>query len=162
MKLYCVSDPYIDYLKTLDHKVPDNYRGKRPYIGILIVVDEVKYLAPLTSPKPKHLRMSDNDVTLFKLKDSGNGDNPLGIINLNNMIPIVDSEITLLDVDAQPVEYKSLLQKQISFIRKNKEEIQARVEKLRNLVIKGYNKHAVNISCDFKLLEEKYTQYQPS
>jgi len=54
--------------------------------------------------------MKDNDVTLFKLYDAGEADRGLGIINLNNMIPVIEEEITLLDVDAQSVDYKSLLQ----------------------------------------------------
>ena len=160
MKLYNVSNAYIDYLKTLDHKVLDNYQGKRPYIGALITIGDIKYLAPLTSPKDKHARMKDSDITLFKLKDLSNENNRLGIINLNNMIPVIDSEVSLLDVSRQPEQYKFLLQKQIAFIRKNKADIQARAERLRGVVIKGYDQRAVNLSCNFRLLEERYTQYQ--
>ncbi|MFJ5350412.1 type III toxin-antitoxin system ToxN/AbiQ family toxin [Pectobacterium parvum] len=159
MKLYRVSDRYISYLKGLDTKVPDNYNGKRPYVGVLIFVDDVKYLAPLTSPKEKHERMKDNDVTLFKLYDAGEAGRGLGIINLNNMIPVIEEEITLLDLDAQSVDYKSLLQKQIEYIRKNKELIQLRAKKLRQLVINNRHTKAVAISCNFQLLEENYKSF---
>ncbi|EQB6826580.1 type III toxin-antitoxin system ToxN/AbiQ family toxin [Escherichia coli] len=160
MKLYRVTDRYISYLKTLDTRVPDNYHGKRPYVGVLIVVDGVEYLAPLTSPKPKQEKMKDNDVTLFKLYDTSDLDKSMGIINLNNMIPVIESEITLLDIDSQPIDYKILLQKQIEYIRKNSEQIQARAKKLRKLVIKGYHEKAVAISCDFQLLEKNYTSFK--
>ena len=29
----------------------------RPYIGVLFEVDNSKYFAPLSSPKPKHLKL---------------------------------------------------------------------------------------------------------
>ena len=77
MKLYRVSDRYIAYLKTIDSRVPDNYSGKRPYVGILLVVDGIQYLAPLTSYKPKQDRMKDKDVTLFKLYETGKEENKL-------------------------------------------------------------------------------------
>ncbi len=161
MKLYRVSDRYIAYLKTIDSRVPDNYSGKRPYVGILLVVDGIQYLAPLTSYKPKQDRMKDKDVTLFKLYETGKEENKLGIINLNNMIPIIESEITLLDVDSQPESYKVLLTKQIAYIRKNKELIASRAAKLRDVVIKGYNTKAVAISCNFQLLEKGFSSFTP-
>ena len=88
-------------------------------------------------------------------------ENKLGIINLNNMIPIIESEITLLDVDSQPESYKVLLTKQIAYIRKNKELIASRAAKLRDVVIKGYNTKAVAISCNFQLLEKGFSSFTP-
>ena len=50
---------YCDYLRQFDKKVPYNYDKKelRPFIGVLFEVNDCKYFAPLSSPKPKHLRL---------------------------------------------------------------------------------------------------------
>jgi len=57
MRFYNITEQYISYLKTLDTKVPDNKGGKRPYVGIVLEIEDIKYFAPFTSPKPKHKNM---------------------------------------------------------------------------------------------------------
>ncbi|SCH36348.1 Uncharacterised protein [uncultured Megasphaera sp.] len=52
MRLYHVSDTYIQYLKQFDEKVPDNKNQKRPYVGIVVEVGGVTYYAPLSSLSP--------------------------------------------------------------------------------------------------------------
>ena len=54
----------------------------RPFIGVLFEINECKYFAPLSSPKPKYKTMK---TTLDFLKIS-NAD--LGAINFNNMLPV--------------------------------------------------------------------------
>lgn len=72
---------YCDYLRQFDKKVPYNYDKKelRPFIGVLFEVNDCKYFAPLSSPKPKHKKMK---ATLDFLKIA-TGD--LGAINFNNI-----------------------------------------------------------------------------
>ena len=54
MKIYTVDEQYIAALKAVQpRKVLDNYQGTRPYIGVLLEVNGTKFLAPLTSHKPK-------------------------------------------------------------------------------------------------------------
>lgn len=50
---------YCDYLRKYDNKVPYNFDEKelRPFIGILFTIDSLMYFAPLSSPKPKHLKL---------------------------------------------------------------------------------------------------------
>ena len=84
--LYIVRlDPkYCDYLRSFDNKVPYNYGEKslRPFIGVLFKVRHYMYFAPLSSPKPKHLKMKTK-LDFLKL-DGGK----LGAINFNNMLPV--------------------------------------------------------------------------
>ena len=49
---------YCDYLRKFDNKVPFNYSQKklRPFIGVLFKINKCMYFAPLSSPKPKHLK----------------------------------------------------------------------------------------------------------
>lgn len=46
MEFYTVSDAYIAWLKSIDNRVPDNYQGKRAFIGIVLDINGHQYLAP--------------------------------------------------------------------------------------------------------------------
>lgn len=157
MKFYTVSNDYVNFLKTLDPKVPDNYGGKRPYVGIIIEIGEHKYLAPMTSYKPKQDKIKDNNSTIYKIFDSEA--NKLGMLHLNNMIPIVESEIFLVDFSAQDHGYKSLLVKQMAYIKSHQDAIKARAEALYNLVVVSKNEFCCKLSCDFSALEAGYKNF---
>ncbi len=75
---------YCNYLRKFDSKVPYNYGSKelRPFVGVLFKVHEYMYFAPLSSPKPKYLKLKSK-LDFLKL-DSGR----LGAINFNNMLPV--------------------------------------------------------------------------
>lgn len=159
MKFYIVDEGYINYLKTLESKVPDNYSGKRPYIGVILEVNEHKYLAPLTSYKEKQDRLKSSSPTIFKLHDKSNEDDKLGMIQLNNMFPVTEKVIFELDVDSQDPQYKILLNKQYEFIKSKESEIKKKAAKLHSMIIKKKIPPLTNISCDFSLLEDQYTNY---
>ena len=83
MKLYTIDNEYLDYLSNYDDKVPTEHgQHKRPYVGVVIQQGDVRYFAPLSSPKPKHLTMPNNMLDCIKLSGGR-----LGVVNLNNMIP---------------------------------------------------------------------------
>ena len=82
---------YCDYLRKFDNKVPYNAGKKelRPFIGILFLVNNCEYFAPLSSPKQKHLHMKNN-IDFLKIADG-----KLGVINFNNMIPVSEKNYEL-------------------------------------------------------------------
>ena len=43
MRLYTVKDEYINFLRKYDTKVAENKNHKRPYVGVLIEVDGIKF-----------------------------------------------------------------------------------------------------------------------
>lgn len=55
MKLYAVTDEYINYLRQFDKKVYDNKEDKRrvmrKYLGIVLTINEINYYIPMSSPK---------------------------------------------------------------------------------------------------------------
>ena len=57
MKLYAVTDEYIDYLRKFDSKVYDNKEDKRKvmrkYLGIVLTINEMNYYIPMSSPNWK-------------------------------------------------------------------------------------------------------------
>ncbi len=86
---------YCDYLREFDYRVAYNKGVKelRPYIGVLFKVNSMMYFAPLSSPKEKHKSMH-NSIDLIKIN---NGE--YGVINLNNMLPVLDNNYEILDLN---------------------------------------------------------------
>lgn len=159
MKFYTVSDRYIAYLKTLDNKVPNNYGGKRPYVGIILQINGHSYLAPLTSYKPKQDNLDSSNRTIFKIHEKGKPSNKLGMLHLNNMIPVIESETTLVDFLKLDAKYKILLTHQIDFIKSEQDAIKERAAKLYHSVVVLKNAHFSKLSCDFSVLEGGYRNF---
>lgn len=153
LKMYYIEDDYINYLRKFDNKVPFNKNQSRPYIGIVIDRNNVHYFAPLSSPKPKHLKMN-NSIDIYKIK---NGE--LGVINLNNMIPVSLNNIIKIDIDNQAISYKNLLNNQMQNINNNKKELFKKVDKLYTLFSKNAIPYIASRCCNFVLLEEKCSEY---
>ncbi|WP_242860892.1 type III toxin-antitoxin system ToxN/AbiQ family toxin, partial [Defluviitalea phaphyphila] len=122
---YTVDEKYCEFLRKIDFHVPyiKNEKSKRPFIGVVFKINSMNYYAPLTSPKPKHLKMKNQDD--FLKIDSGR----LGAINLNNMIPIHNTFLTKVNVKVfstdtkETINYKNLLINQLSWCNSNKEKI---------------------------------------
>ena len=95
LKIVKVDSDYCNFLRKYDDKVTYNAGKKelRPFLGILFTVDELEYFAPLSSPKNKHLKLS-NTLDLIKIKDG-----KLGVINLNNMIPVTSENYEIFDLN---------------------------------------------------------------
>lgn len=152
---------YCDYLRQFDDKVPYNKNKKelRTFIGILFEINNCKYFAPLSSPKPKHKTMK---TTLDFLKiDNGN----LGAINFNNMLPVTNQNIIKLDLDKdcftrQEEKYIKLLKEQLFWLNRNDDKLYGRSKKLYNKYVNGALNHGIaKRCCNFTLLEEKCIEY---
>lgn len=120
-------------------------------------MNDIKYYAPFTSPKPKHLHMK-NSKDFRKIKNG-----KYGAINFNNMIPVPDDALLPVDIDHEPNEkYKRLLQNQYKAIALDSEAIIKTAEKLRNIILEEdknlseYDKKIKRRCCDLKLLEKVY------
>ncbi len=160
MKFYHIKDNYIMFLHQYDPVVADNKREKRPYIGILLDIDGIRYYAPLTSPKPKHLSMK-NGKDFRKI-----GQGQYGAINFNNMIPVPDSALIPFDFQSEPDRhYKRLLQNQYNAIKSDEKAILQTAQRLRALLISDndslspYDRQVKARCCNLSLLETVYRQY---
>ena len=162
MELYTVDTGYIGYLKKFQIHIWNNDDGDRlrPYVGVVMEINNCKYYAPLSSPKPKHQSMSDR-LDFVRLEHRGQ---LKGVINLNNMIPVSDSLITKIDIhNITDQKYKSLLNVEMIDIRrkkstilKNAKSIYVKTTKFRN---ESNNAKLVSICYDFLLLESKMQEY---
>ena len=159
LKFYTVTEEYMIYLKKYDEKVMDNrgVKNKRPYIGVLFEIDRKKYLAPLSSPKPKHLTMK-NSLDFVKINQG-----KFGVINLNNMFPVIEEVIIEKNINLEEDnKYKELLVNQLDWCNKmeNRDNIYRKAEKLyKEILNKKEQSRFWNRCCDFSLLEEKAIEF---
>ena len=161
MKFYHIKEDFITYLRQFDTKVSENKNQTRPYIGIVLEVNSVKYYAPFSSPKPKHKKMKNG-------KDFRKINNGLyGAINFNNMIPVLDSALIEIDIaNIADVKYRRLLQNQYNSIKADEKGILKTAENLRKLIfdaetnLSAHDKVIKQRCCDFVLLEEKYIEWK--
>jgi protein AbiQ len=159
LQIYKISPEYLNFLRGFDPKVPNGYQGNKPFVGVIVPVDHHQYLAPLTSYKPKQDNIKSSQPTCVKLYELSNPDNKLGMIQLNNMVPILPSTVMLFDFEGQPGHYRSLLQRQYAYIRSVTEEIDEKAAKLYDLVVNKKHPLFTKLSCEFNTLEEKYVSY---
>ncbi|MBB4406391.1 type III toxin-antitoxin system ToxN/AbiQ family toxin [Agrobacterium radiobacter] len=166
MRFYTVSDDYIAFLQKHDGRVYNNggngYKSKKAYIGIVLEIGSHKFVAPLTSYKPAQDRIQSSACSAFKLHERTNPSNKLGMVALNNMIPVPDDQITELDIEAQDSKYKRLLYKQYEFIKANQTEIMGRAAKLYEHVVIKRTDFYVKISCDIPKLVDEYKNFKDS
>ncbi len=161
LKLVRIDTEYCNFLRQFDSRVPYNFNEKElgPFIGVLFEVNGCSYFAPLSSPKPKHLKMK-NKLDFLRI-DNGK----LGAINFNNMLPIQQNNIIMIDLEKQYVtkseqNYQKLLKEQIYWLNRNDEKLFSRAE---GLYLK-YKENKLDMKtrercCNFMLLEEKCMDY---
>lgn len=169
LKWYVVEKEYVHYLRSFDNKVENiDYNDRfKPYLGIIIQIDEINYYVPISSVKDKHYRM-DEDIDFIKIKD---GNRILGVLNLNNMIPIDSKNVKVLkykeiekyrnfDTDKERVLYISLLNKELNLLNSKIEKIKLNAIKVYKEKINRPNSRISARCCNFKVLEEKCKQYK--
>ena len=161
MKFYHIKDDFITFLRQFDQKVPDNKNESRPYVGVVLEIETIKYYAPFTSPKLKHKKMKNG-------KDFRKINNGIyGAINFNNMIPVLASALIEIDIaNITDVKYRRLLQNQYNYIKADESAILRTAETLRKMIFENENdlsEHDKIIKqrcCNLPLLEKKYCEYQ--
>jgi len=163
LKLYTIDADYCNYLRRIDSRVSDiqGQKSGRPFVGVVLSVNGLDYFAPLSSPKPKHLKMPDS-IDFVKIKKG-----EWGVINLNNMIPVQSSWITEVihhpaSTDTQKDKaYKTLIANQLTWCNSNKQRIQSSAARLRDVIVKGYaSSKLLSRCCDFVKLEEACVKYK--
>ncbi len=159
LKLVIIDKNYCDYLRKYDKKVPYNFDKKqnRPFVGVLFKIGNINYYAPLSSPKPKHLKMH-NSIDFLKL-DNGK----MGAINFNNMIPVLERNIKYINIQElflSKDEYQILLRKQHRWLNRHTYLILKKSIHLYELyTVNKLPKKLADRCCNFKLLEEKCMEY---
>ncbi len=155
LKLYYINENYIDYLRRFDSKVPYNKSTTRPYVGVVLQYRGFNYFAPLSSPRPKHLKINEYAVDIFKI-DEGK----LGVVNINNMLPVPSECLVELLPTITDKKYKILLENQLTFLNDNKRNLYTKVSVFYLRYKKGHLSDSVlERTCNLDLLEKKCLQY---
>lgn len=154
LRLYKVTNKYINYLHKADSKVQFNKDARRPYVGVAFEFHGYKYFVPMESPKDNHKNMK-NGKHFMRIS---NGD--YGILGFNNMIPVHKDALIEFDINNEPDEkYKTLLQHQIYAINRKKADIFSHAHDTYFDVVTGKNSFLIGISCDFRKLESLCKKY---
>ena len=167
MKLFTIQDEYLNYLKSFDRHVlnnkGENYIKTRKYLGVVLEINECKYIAPLSSPS------STYDYINGKIRKSVipiirivHNDELLGTIKLGCMIPVFDDRvIEYYDIEKEiDLKYKDLVSDELEFIYKNKKLIINNANKLYKQKCMNLDIGYIINTVDFKLLEEKAKEFK--
>ena len=160
MKVYRIKDEYISYLRSKEQQILKNKNGKRPYVGVILMINNFNYYVPLSSPKPKHKTMK-NSKDFHKIAGG-----TYGAINFNKIIPVPNECIISFRFENEEnKEYRSLLQNQYKVIS-TLEEI---IKKKSEMIYKLFHTNDEDLTsadlkikyrcCDFDLLEQMCKEY---
>lgn len=150
LSLYLIDPKYLKYMHSIDSRV--SVKNSRPFVGIITMINGVKYVLPLTSQttaerKKEGKNKRASQLTTF-VKDSS--DQEIANILHNNMFPVVEGTYTLLSIDPQKDTYES---NEIRYIRKNKESIIRKAKNVYEDRTTNTNAFLNKTCCDFRRLE---------
>ena len=176
LKIYSVSDRYIEYLRSNIANVYSNKVGARvhtrKYVGIVLIIERFYYYIPMSSPKESDYQWAGDQKVIKKsivpimrivVKNRDGKKELKGTLRISHMIPVPESELSLYDLASEQDEaYKDLVQNEIIFIRKNGEKIRSNAalmykQKLENDQTAKYVKSAL----DFAQLERLCEKFKP-
>ena len=155
LKIFEVKSEYIQYLSNYQKHLflHTNEKGKRKYVGIVFQINGIYFFAPLSSYKTKHVKMKES-VDFIKIKD-------YAVINLNNMIPVPNSQIVEIDINKEKdLSYRYLLQAESREINRQKNRIRKNAEIVYSHKIHNGDSTALAKRInDFELLEKLCREY---
>jgi len=175
LNLYYIDMKYVRNLSLVDDHVmsvsPQRQKQSRPFVGIVVMLNGRNYCIPLSSPKSKFEKMK-SQLDLFKILDnrhtnSNGAPKLLGVLNINNMIPVDKAVIKEVDLRESPKDdretqrYKELMQMQIKFCRQNADVILSHARKVYDLVMltPEKNRNLTRRCLDFAALESVLEKY---
>ena len=162
LDFYFVDTKYVKHLYNTEmvnrgfSRVPDlsGYApsGKQKFFcGILLEVDNKKYVAPVTSYKKQQ---SNNTL----IKDQKG--NVVSSLRYNFMLPVYDEVVSKYVISTEKdKKYRTLLNQEYQFCRANQDDIRSKAEHTYNQVVEGKDAWLCQNSCDFKLLEQAMDVY---
>lgn len=154
LRIYRIQDGFIEFLHKKDHRVQYNKNERRPYLGVVMEINDHKYFVPMESPKPNHANIKTG-VHIMRIAGG-----KYGLLGFNNMVPAKDFFLIPFDIATEPdAQYRNLLWNQLDFCNSHKDEIYRHAKKTYEGVTVKKTPFLVKISCNFKKLEEEYIKY---
>lgn len=174
---YEIDIDYLKYLNECDSEVYYNLKYKKdlkPFIGIILLVNEFEYFIPLSSAKEKHKKwknISNEHILIYEIIDNERIKSYdiykdfsktqklhiLGVIDIKKMIPVPKGMYEKVLFKNLEESYKVLINKEFKFCLKNRDKIQKNVEKIykkqKERSIIGYG------ACNFSRLEQSMLKW---
>ncbi len=102
---------------------PQINKDIRPFVGVIVLVNNKEYCVPLSPPKEKY-KNKKNSIDFMRIidesiKDVNGMGKILGALNFNNMLPVNNSVIIPINIkctktdNQKTISYKKLLSKQL-------------------------------------------------
>ena len=131
MKWINVDEQYLDYLRSIENRIPRTDYGLdkyKPFFGVLFEVDDLYYVTQVSHPQKRHINMKQQR-DFYKLFDPDNSNRLIAVVILNYMFPIpqkytYDFEKKKIDLyrsfDSEEAKskYINLLDKELKVINK--------------------------------------------
>lgn len=159
---YNVDLEYIEFLKKFEvqrrgfTRVPNvNYHSgnNKFFYGAVLIVNGINYFVPVSSKK--HSKQDD-----LLIRSQNRPEIIYGTLRFAYMIPIPKECLSLLIRDSFNDAQKSQkIRNELAFCRRNKDKIARQAERTYNRIISKKSDALCHNSCDFKLLEQAYTEY---
>lgn len=124
---YTIPDDYINKLKRADSRVQNNYRGNRLYFKTNLKVEndyeDINYYVPLSSAKESQKAITN--LSMFKLYGDKEKNDFLGVLHVNNMIPVPDNIAQQWSPSEKDIDerYTILVVKQMKYLKKHQSEV---------------------------------------
>lgn len=90
MKWIIVDENYLDYLRSIESRIPKTDYGSdkyKPFFGVLFETNNLYYVTQVSHPQKRHQKMKQQK-DFFKLYDPDNPTRLIAVVNLNYMFPI--------------------------------------------------------------------------
>ena len=174
LKIYSVSDAYIEYLRKSEYHVYSNKIDERThtrkYVGVVIKISDHNYYVPLSSPKDSDYKVVNGIKTIRKsivpiyriiVKNSKGIEELKGTLRISHMIPVPDSELELYDYNNESDQkYKDLVHNEMIVIRKNQDKIISNAKLLyKQKLSKDETAGYVEAALDYSKLESLCDKY---
>lgn len=170
---YTVNSDYLKYLNQIDPEVyynPSYKTSIKPFIGIILMVENTNYFVPITSAKEKHKKwknVSDEHFIIYEIIDKSisiDGDiykyysekekmHLLAVLDIKKMIPVPEDQYERIEFNnLKDSRYRDLFRKEYAFCLSIKSKILKKVEKI---YIKQKETRIIRrANCNFLKLEE--------
>ena len=174
LRVYSVSDEYIDYLRVHDPNVYSNKVDKRThtrkYIGVVIKLAGYNYYIPMSSPKDTDYQLAGDSKVIKKsivpiirmvVKNTKGEKELKGTLRISHMIPVPETELELYDFEHETdAEYKDLVQNEVIFIRKQSQKIVSNAHLLyKQKIMKDETAGYIKFALDYAMLEKLCDEY---
>jgi len=176
---YNIDLTYLKHLHDIDGEVrysEEKAYDRKPFLGIMVMINSYNYFIPLTSGKPKHSawKVIGKDYFLIyetiRPEEQRNGDivkslgskllRVLAVLDVKKMIPVPDGLYKQIDfMQVQDQHYQGLLWKEFRSCRRIDKEILEKAEAAYREQKETGTIHPM--FCNFAALEKACDDYRP-